>query len=49
MIAIVRADAIESVTEILRANGESVSLLGEVISADGEQRVVYDGHLDLAG
>jgi phosphoribosylformylglycinamidine cyclo-ligase len=27
--------------------GESVALLGEVIPADGEHRVVYNGHLDL--
>jgi hypothetical protein len=25
-----------------------VALLGEVIEAQGEQRVVYHGHLDLA-
>src|SRR5438105_3907478 len=48
MIAIVRPDAIEKVTEILTASGETVALLGEVIPAGGEHRVVYNGHLDLA-
>src|SRR6266436_5890283 len=47
MIAIVRADAIERVTEILTERGECVVLLGEVIPAAGELRVVYNGHLDL--
>jgi phosphoribosylformylglycinamidine cyclo-ligase len=52
MIAIVKPDAIEQVTEILTESGETVALLGEVIPArrdeDGEHRVVYNGHLDLA-
>src|SRR6266481_6440630 len=48
MIAIVKPDAIERVTEILTEGGESVMLLGEVIPAAGEPRVVYNGHLDLA-
>ena len=39
---------IEKVTEILTDSGESVTLLGEVIPAEGEHRVVYNGHLDLA-
>jgi len=47
MVAIVRADAVERVTEVLAESGESVALLGEVIPATGEQRVVYNGHLDL--
>jgi len=47
MIAIIRADAIKEVTEILAANGETVALLGEVIPVTGEHRVVYRGHLDL--
>jgi phosphoribosylformylglycinamidine cyclo-ligase len=47
MIAIVKADAIEPVTEILNDGGESVVLLGEVIAVEGEHRVVYNGHLDL--
>ncbi|WP_022723417.1 phosphoribosylformylglycinamidine cyclo-ligase [Rhodopseudomonas sp. B29] len=48
MIAIVRADAVDAVTESLSASGESVHLLGQVIAAKGEHRVVYDGHLDLS-
>src|SRR6202162_198625 len=48
MIAIVEADAIEEVTELLTEGGESVTLLGEVIPAAGEHRVVYNGHLDLS-
>src|SRR6187551_1026962 len=48
MIAIVKADAIEQVTEVLTESGETVALLGEVIPAAGEHRVVYNGHLDLA-
>jgi phosphoribosylformylglycinamidine cyclo-ligase len=48
MIAIVESGAIEKVTNILTESGENVVLLGEVIPAAGEHRVVYNGHLDLA-
>ncbi|MDP1883727.1 MAG: phosphoribosylformylglycinamidine cyclo-ligase, partial [Bradyrhizobium sp.] len=48
MIAIVKPDAIEQVTAILTEAGEGVALLGEVIPAEGEHRVVYNGHLDLS-
>jgi len=48
MIAIVKAEAVEAVTEVLKANGESVTLLGEVVPATSEQRVIYNGHLDLS-
>ena len=48
MIAIVKADAVEQASEILAANGETVTLLGKVIPATGEHRVVYNGHLDLS-
>jgi phosphoribosylformylglycinamidine cyclo-ligase len=48
MIAIVRADAVEAVSEVFAASGESVTLLGEVIPAMSEHRVVYNGHLDLS-
>jgi phosphoribosylformylglycinamidine cyclo-ligase len=48
MIAIVRPDAIEKVTGILTEAGETVTLLGKVIPAEGDHRVVYNGHLDLA-
>src|SRR4030088_695149 len=48
MIAIVEPDKIEEFTKLLTEGGESVTLLGEVIPAAGEHRVVYNGHLDLA-
>ena len=48
MIAIVKPDAVEQVTQVLTESGETVALLGEVIPADGEHRVVYNGHLDLS-
>src|SRR5215472_5889665 len=48
MIAIVKPDAVEKVTDILTANGETVSLLGEVVPATVARRVVYNGHLDLS-
>ena len=32
---------------MLASSGETVALLGEVIPASGEHRVVYNGHLDL--
>jgi len=47
MVAIVKSDAIEQVTEVLTEAGESVVLLGEVITAQEEHRVVYNGDLDL--
>jgi len=47
MIAIVKREAVEQVMDILRESGETVSLLGDVIEAKGDERVVYDGHLDL--
>src|SRR6516162_1251683 len=47
MIAIVRPDAIKEVTEVLTSSGESVAMLGTVLPAEGERRVVYNGHLDL--
>ena len=48
MVAIVKADAIAQVTDVLTESGETVALLGEVIPASGEHRVVYNGHLDLS-
>jgi phosphoribosylformylglycinamidine cyclo-ligase len=47
MITIVKPDAVEAVTKVLAEAGEGVTLLGEVIPAQGEHRVVYNGHLDL--
>jgi phosphoribosylformylglycinamidine cyclo-ligase len=48
MIAIVKADAVDAVTEVLTASGEHVARLGEVVPASGDQRVLYSGALDLA-
>jgi len=48
MIAIVKPDAIDKVSEIFTEGGETVAHLGEVIAAEGEHRVVYNGHLDLS-
>jgi phosphoribosylformylglycinamidine cyclo-ligase len=47
MVAIVKTDAVARVMEVLASSGESVSYLGHVVEAAGEQRVVYDNHLDL--
>ena len=47
MIAIVKREAVQQVMDILRESGETVALLGDVIEARGDERVVYDGHLDL--
>jgi phosphoribosylformylglycinamidine cyclo-ligase len=47
MVAIVKPDAALQVMDVLAEAGESVALLGHVVEAEGEQRVVYDNHLDL--
>ena len=48
MIAIVEPDKVDKVIEVFSEAGETVAQLGTVIPADGEHRVVYNGHLDLA-
>jgi phosphoribosylformylglycinamidine cyclo-ligase len=48
MVAIVEPEAVEAVSKVLTDAGESVTLLGEVIAAEGEHRVIYNGHLDLS-
>jgi phosphoribosylformylglycinamidine cyclo-ligase len=48
MVMIVKPEAVEQISALLTEAGETVSLLGEVIEAEGEHRVVYSGHLDLA-
>jgi phosphoribosylformylglycinamidine cyclo-ligase len=48
MIAIVKRDEVQSVMDILREGGETVAVLGDVVEASGDERVVYDGHLELA-
>jgi phosphoribosylformylglycinamidine cyclo-ligase len=47
MVAIVRPDAAVQVMDLLTEAGESVALLGHVVEAEGEHRVIYDNHLDL--
>jgi phosphoribosylformylglycinamidine cyclo-ligase len=52
MIAIVKPDAVAQVIGVLKESGETAVHLGDVIEAKesdtGNERVVYDGHLDLA-
>jgi phosphoribosylformylglycinamidine cyclo-ligase len=47
MIAIVKPDAVQQASDVLRESGETVAHLGEVIAVGDGERVVYDGHLDL--
>jgi phosphoribosylformylglycinamidine cyclo-ligase len=47
MVAIVKADAVPRVTEVLASSGETASHLGQVVEANDDQRVLYDNHLDL--
>ena len=48
MIAVVERDKAVEVMTVLSENGERAVMLGEVTDATGDERVVYDGHLDLA-
>ena len=48
MIAIVEPDNVDQVMQVFSDAGETVAQLGTVIPAEGEHRVVYNGHLDLA-
>jgi phosphoribosylformylglycinamidine cyclo-ligase len=48
MVAIVRRNALVAVMDILTQAGERVVDLGEVVEAQGGERVVYDGHLGMA-
>jgi phosphoribosylformylglycinamidine cyclo-ligase len=47
MVAVVERDKAVDVMKVLSDNGERAVMLGEVTEA-GPERVVYDGHLDLA-
>jgi phosphoribosylformylglycinamidine cyclo-ligase len=47
MIVVVEPDAVEKVMQVFTDAGETVAQLGQVIPADGENRVVYSGKLDL--
>jgi phosphoribosylformylglycinamidine cyclo-ligase len=48
MIAVCDAAAAEAASKCFAANGETVARLGEVVAADGGERVRYSGHLDLS-
>jgi phosphoribosylformylglycinamidine cyclo-ligase len=47
MVAIVKPDAAVGVMDVLASSGETVMQLGQVVEARGDERVVYDNHLDL--
>jgi len=48
MIAIVKREQLVEVMDVFAQNGERVVDLGEVVEVSGDERVIYDGHLDLA-
>jgi phosphoribosylformylglycinamidine cyclo-ligase len=48
MVAIVKREQLVEVMDIFAEAGERVVDLGEVVEASGDERVIYDGHLDLA-
>jgi phosphoribosylformylglycinamidine cyclo-ligase len=48
MIAIVGRDNLVDVMRVLTDAGENAVHLGEVVAATSDNRVAYDGHLDLA-
>ena len=52
MIAIVKRDQLVEVMDVFAQNGERVVDLGEVVevqgTGSGDERVIYDGHLNLA-
>lgn len=48
MIAIVKREQLAEVMDVFSQNGERVVDLGEVVKASGDERVIYDGHLNLA-
>jgi phosphoribosylformylglycinamidine cyclo-ligase len=48
MVVVVAAKDADAVSSAFMKAGEQVTVIGDVIRADGEPRVVYDGTLDLA-
>ena len=48
MVAIVKRDQLVEVMDVFAQNGERVVDLGEVVETQGDERVIYDGHLNLA-
>jgi phosphoribosylformylglycinamidine cyclo-ligase len=49
MVAVLDRNAANAASACFAGNGETVVRLGEVAPASGEARVVYRGHLNLAG
>jgi phosphoribosylaminoimidazole (AIR) synthetase len=47
MIVVVEPAKADAVAEAFRREGETVSRLGEIVVAEGEARVIYNGALDL--
>jgi phosphoribosylformylglycinamidine cyclo-ligase len=45
MVVVAAPDKADAIADIFRREGETVARLGEVIAAQGDARVVYDGHL----
>jgi len=48
MIAVLEPNAADAASEQLRANGEAVVRLGEVVVGSGDPRVDFAGSLDLS-
>ncbi|MGD9768215.1 MAG: AIR synthase-related protein, partial [Pseudolabrys sp.] len=48
MIALAAADQADKVIAVLKREGENAFPIGTVTTANGEPRVTYSGHLDLA-
>jgi len=48
MIAVAAANDADAVLQAFKQEGETALAIGEVVRADGETRVVYDGKLDLS-
>ena len=48
MIVVADPAKAEAVEAVFRREGETVSRLGEIVAAEGESRVVYNGALDLS-
>ncbi len=49
MVAVVSAAEAETVMSVLRQHGQAALRLGEVVRAEGRERVAFVGDLDLAG
>ena len=47
MIVVVKREALAEVMDAFAQHGEGVAYLGDVVEATGDERVIYDGHLDL--